>query len=132
MEPRVYARKYMRIKPDLPLYAIASIVRIGMRSVSSGTTEVRIPDISPAGLRFLSRLSFPEDPTVILEMSLKLDGFRYSVQGCVVRRNCSEAGEFEYGFRFLEPNFHLRETLKKAFCRISASQCGNIIILRRD
>lgn len=132
MEPRVYARKHMRIKPDLPLYAIAAIVRIGMRAVSSGTTKVRVFDISPAGLRFLSRLRFPEDPTVILEMSLKIDGFQYSIQGCVVRRNSSEAGEFEYGFRFLEPNFQLREILKKIFCRISASQYGNIIILRMD
>lgn len=132
MEPRVYVRKYMRIKPDLPLYAMAAIVRIGMRSVSSGTTKVRVSDISPAGLRFLSGLRFPEDPTVILELSLKLDGLLYSLQGCVVCRSISEAGEFEYGFRFLEPNFQLRETLKKAFCKISATQCRNIIILRMN
>lgn len=130
MEPRVYARKYMRIKPGLPIFGTAAIVRIGMKSVSSGTTRVRISDISPAGLRFISRLSFPADPKVILEISLKLDGLRYGVHGCVVRRSCSEAGEFEYGFRFLEPDFHLREILKKAFCRISASQFENIIVLR--
>jgi hypothetical protein len=130
LEPRAYARKYMRIKPALPLYGTAAIVRIGMRSVSSGTTRVRIPDISPAGLRFLSRLRFPADSSVILEISMQLDGLQYNVQGYVARRRFSETGEFEYGFLFLEPNYHLREILKKAFCKISAMQFGNIIILR--
>ncbi len=130
MEPRVYTRKHMRIKPNLPLYAKAAIVRIGTRAVCSRTTRVRVTDISPAGLRFLSRLRFPEDPKVILELSLRLEGLQYNEQGFVVRRISAEVGEFEYGFRFLDPNLHLRETLKKAFCRISASQYGNIINLR--
>jgi len=132
LEPRVYARKYMRIMPDLPLYGTAAIVRIGMKPVNSGTTRVRIVDISQAGLRFQSELRFPADPSVILEISIHLDGLQYKVQGFVARRRISEAGEFEYGFCYLEPDFHLREILKKAFCRISAIQCGNIIIMRMN
>lgn len=114
----------------MPLYGTAAIVRVGVRSVSSGTTRVLIPDISPAGLRFLSKLSFPENPAVILEINLRFDGAQYSLQGCVVRRDYSESGEFEYGFRFIEPDFQLREALKNAYSRVLTTQCRNIIIVR--
>lgn len=132
MESKVYTRKYLRIRPDPPLYGTVTIVRIGMRFVSSGAAGVRIPDISPAGLRFLSKLKIPVDPSVILDVTLKIDERRYSMQGRIVHRISSEAGEFEYGFNFFEPDLCLREMLKKTFCRILPTQNRNIIILRME
>lgn len=130
MEPKVYARKYLRIRPDPPLYGTVAIVRIGIRFVNSGVTRVRIPDISNAGLRFLSKLKIPVDPSVVLDVTLRIDSLRYSIQGRIVRRSSFEAGEFEYGLHFLEPDVCLREALKKTFCRILPTQNKNIIILR--
>lgn len=132
MEQRVYARKNLRIRPEQPLYGSVAVVRIGVKFVSSGEARVRIPDISTGGLRFLSRLKIPVDPSVILEMTLEIDDLRYSMQGRIVHRSNTEAGEFEYGFQFLEPNFCLRETLRKSFCKIFTTENKNIIILRLE
>lgn len=132
MEQRVYARKNLRIRPEQPLYGSVSVVRIGVKFVNSGEARVRIPDISPGGLRFLSRLKIPVDPSVVLEITLRIDDLRYSIQGRIVHRCCSEEGEFEYGFQFLEPNLCLREALKKSFCKIIGTKSKNTIILRLE
>ncbi len=132
MEQRVYTRKNLRIRPEQPLYGSVAIVRIGMKFVTSGEARVRIPDISSGGLRFLSRLKIPVKPSVILEMTLNFDDLSYSIQGRIVHRSNYEAGEFEYGFQFLEQNLCLRETLKESFCKIFYTKSKNTIILRLE
>lgn len=130
MEPKVYARKYLRITPDIPLYGMASIVQVGVRRVYTGTTRVRILDISPGGLKFVSTLRLPVDSKVILDISLKLDEMSYFLQGCVVHSSNTEVCEYEYGFRFLEPDSNLRESLKKLYTRMSVRLNRHIVILK--
>ncbi len=132
MEQRVYTRKNLRIRPEQPLYGSVAIVQIGVKFVTSGEARVRIPDISSGGLRFLSRLKIPVNPSVILEMTLKFDDLSYSIQGRIVRRSNNEAGEFEYGFQFLGQSHCLRETLKESFCKIFCTKSKNTIILRLE
>lgn len=130
METKIYARKFLRISPDTPLYGTASIVRVGTRRVYTGTARVRIMDISSGGLRFVSSLRLPVDNRVILELSLKLDEMHYCLQGCIVHSSNTEVCEHEYGFRFLEPDLNLRESLKKLYNRMSVRLNRHIVILR--
>lgn len=130
VEPKTYSRKFLRIKPESPLYGAVSIVRIGERRVYSGTARVRLLDISPGGLRFVSVLKLPADSLVILEVELNINGLQYCIQGRIVYSCSTEVNEFEYGFRFLEPNYDLRETLKIVFNRMSVRKNRRIIILK--
>jgi hypothetical protein len=130
MNLKAYSRKFFRIKPESPLFGTISIVRIGDRRVFSNAARVRILDISPGGLRFVSSLKLPVDTSIILEAILKLGDSEYCLQGCIVHMVGSEVNEFEYGMKFLEPDPELRETLKKIFSRISVRQDRHIIILK--
>lgn len=130
MKSKVYARKFLRICPDTPLFGTASIVRIGNKRVYTGITRVRILDISPGGLRFVSSLKLPVDSTVILELSMKLDETSYCLQGYIVQSSNNEVCEYEYGFCFLEPDANLRESLKKLFNRMYIKLNRNIIVVR--
>jgi c-di-GMP-binding flagellar brake protein YcgR len=130
MEPKAYSRKFFRIRPESPLFGTISMVRVGKRRVFSNAARVRILDISPGGLRFVSSLKLPADSSVILEAVLKLAGLEYCLQGYIVHVTGSEVNENEYGLRFLEPDPELRETLKKFFSGISVRQNRHIIILK--
>lgn len=130
MEYKGYSRKFFRIRPESPLFGTISIVRIGDRRVFSNAAKVRILDISPGGLRFVSSLKLPVDRSIMLEAVLKLGNSEYCLQGCIVHMIGSEVNEFEYGLKFIEPDLELRETLKKIFSRISVRQNRHVIILR--
>lgn len=130
MNFKAYSRKFFRIRPESPLFGTISIVRIGGRRVFSNAARVRILDISPGGLRFVSSLKLPVDTSIILEAILKLGDSEYCLQGCIIHMIGSEVNEFEYGMKFLEPDPELRETLKKIFSRISVRQDRHIIILK--
>lgn len=129
MESRIYSRKFLRIRPDAPLYGTAKIISIGNRPVSTGTACIRIKDISCGGLRFVSMLKLPVDESVILQVAVNLNEMKFCLQGFIVHCSGSKAGEFEYGFRFLKPDFNLREMLKKKYCRIFALHGLNLFIL---
>lgn len=130
MEQKIYSRKFLRINPDLPLYGAATIVQVGLKKVYTGTARIRITNISPGGLRFVSSLRLPADRKVILEISLQLDGVSHSLQGYVVHCTSTEVNEYEYGFSFLKPDGNLREALKKLFSRIYVLSNCHIVILR--
>ena len=130
METKLYARKYLRISPDIPLYGTASIVFVGAKRVYTRTTRIRIMDISSGGLRFVSSLRFPADSRIILEVSLKLDEKNYILQGYIIHSRNSEMYEYEYGFQFLEPDMNLRESLKEFYRRMSVRLNLHIVILK--
>jgi hypothetical protein len=130
LEGRSYSRKYLRIGPEEPLYGTAGIVRVGARTVCTGSARVRILDISPGGLRFVSSLKLPADRQLILEIRFQLEGTNYCLQGYVTHYISSEVCEFEYGFCFSEPAAELRETLKKLFGRMLILSGRHIVILR--
>jgi hypothetical protein len=130
VEQKKYARKYLRINPDQPMFGTASIVQVGLKRVYTGSARVRILNLSPGGLRFVSSLSLPADNRVILEICFKLDGLDYCLKGCVAYSNCTEVSEYEYGFRFLEPAENLREALKKLFGRMYVMSNRHIVILK--
>lgn len=130
MAERKYARKYLRIKPDNPLYADAAIVRVGRDAVRSGTARVRVLDISPGGLKFTSVLNLPVIDSVLLELRFQLSGADYRMRGYIVYKNSLEVREYAYGFCFLEPDETLRRSLKKLFSNLQVSLEKHIVILR--
>jgi hypothetical protein len=130
VEQKKYARKYLRINPDQPMFGTASIVQVGSKRVYTGSARVRILNISPGGLRLVSSLRLPADDRVVLEICFKLDGMEYCLKGCIVHSNCTEVSEYEYGFRFSEPDDNLREALKKLFSRMYVISNRHIVILR--
>lgn len=130
MGNRAYSRKYFRQRPEKPFFGMISIVRVGDRRVFSNAARVRILDVSPGGLRFVSSLRLPVDSSVILEVILKLDDSEFCLTGSIVHTACSEVNEYEYGMKFLEPDPQLRATLKKLFSSITIRQNRHIIILR--
>ena len=130
MKQKVYARRFLRISPDMPLYGSARIVSIGNRRVNTGIAIVRILNISSGGLRFVSNLRMPIDHTVVLQINLRLDKTTYCIQGYIVHSRKNEVCDYEYGFRFLEPNEGLREALIRLFVRMSYKLQRHIIVLR--
>jgi len=74
-------------------------------------------------------LKLPADESVILQLVLNIDGTEFCLRGFIVHCNMNKAGEFEYGFRFLKPDYNLREMLKRKYCRIFALHGSNMFIL---
>ncbi len=130
MEQKKYSRKFLRINPDQPMFGTASIVQVGVKKVYTGSAKVRILNLSPGGLRFVSSLNLPADSRVIIEICFMLDGADYCLKGCVVHSRATEVSEYEYGFRFLEPVGNLREALKKLFSKMYVMSNRHIVILR--
>ena len=112
------------------MFATASIVQVGEKRVYTGSARIRILNLCPGGLRFVSSLRLPADNRVILEICFKLDGPEYCLKGCIVHSSCTEVNEYEYGFHFLEPVEKLREALKKLFNRMYVMSNRRIVILR--
>lgn len=130
MERRVFSRKYLRIRPDIPVFGTVRIIRVGCRQTISGSAKVRIIDISPGGARFASALRFPVDSRVIIQLTLMLEGTSYCLEGYNTNRSGSSAKGFEYGFCFTKPETGLKKVLIPLFARSVIMQNRNIIVIR--
>lgn len=131
VEPKKYSRKFLRINPDQPMFGTASIVQVGSKKVHTGWARIRILNISPGGLKFVSSLRLPADDKVILQISIRFEGSDYCLQGHVVHCCSTEVGEYEYGFSFPEPDKNLHDALKKLFNRMVVMSNRHIVILRK-
>jgi hypothetical protein len=125
-------RRYLRLKPDVPLYADVHIVRIGAKKVQTGTARVRVLDVSPGGLRFSSRLDFPVEPGILLNLKLATSSAAISLEGYIRHKKRNGEGQYEYGVCFANTSAPLRTYLLGIFGRKIASLGRNIIFLRLD
>ena len=130
MAERSYVRKYMRIKPENPVYAGITIVRVGRNNVTTGTARVRIIDISPGGLKFASPLSLPVDSRVLIELGFSILEYNFRLCGHVVHKCGAEAGEYEYGLCFSEADDILKTCLKKLFNNMCIRLNRHIVFLK--
>ncbi|NLK87030.1 MAG: PilZ domain-containing protein [Clostridiaceae bacterium] len=128
MKPAAYSRRFLRIKPDPPVYGEIRIVQIGRRHVLSSHARVRLLDISSGGVRFASVLKLPADSKVVLELSMEFDGRWYRYEGYVVSSLKTEVHEYEYGFCFKHPGTELRQLLLKIFEQISSKRDRYILL----
>lgn len=115
MGSEIYSRKFLRIRAGKPLCGSARIVRLGDKPVRTGTALVDIPEISPGGLKFISHLRIPADPSVILQISLVLNGTAHRMEGYIVHGRKNAGYGYEYGFCFLNQDKGLRDSLIKLF-----------------
>lgn len=130
MTGRNYSRKYLRIKPDNPICAEITIVQVGTKIVKTGVAGVNILNLSPGGLKFISRLNLPVDASVLLELHFKVVEQDFRLKGYIVYKSCVEIHEYEYGFCFFEADETLRIYLKKLFNNMSVKMERHIVILR--
>jgi hypothetical protein len=128
VRPTAYSRRFLRIRPDPPIYGEIRIIRVGERHVLSNRARVRLLDISYGGARFVSVLKLPADSKVMLELTIKSDGTEYRFEGHVVSSLNTEVHEYEYGFCFIHPESRLRQLLLKIFSRISSKQDRYIVL----
>lgn len=115
MRSEIYVRKFLRIRTRKPLCGSARIVRFDDKPVHTGIALVNIPEISPGGLKFISHLQMPASPSVILQISLMLNGTAHCIQGYIVHGRKNVGSGYEYGFCFLDPDKGLRDSLIKLF-----------------
>lgn len=130
MAERKYSRKYLRIKPDDPICAEITIVRVGQDMVRTGSARVRVLDICPGGLKFTSVLNLPVNDSVCLEMYFQVSGMSFRIKGCITHKRSTEVREYEYGFCFLDPDDTLRTCLKKLLNNMYVRMERHIVILR--
>jgi hypothetical protein len=93
-------RQYFRLQLDPPLCSDMTIVMVKGKTLEIGSAEVLIEDIGPGGLRFLSHLSLPVNPQVVLQFETEILKQRVSMHGYVVRKNQWSEGIHEYGVAF--------------------------------
>lgn len=113
MAKRKYARKYLRIRPESPINAEITTVRVDRGMAGTGTADARVMDICPGGLRFASALDLSVNSPVYLEMHLQVADMSFRLKGRITHKNGAGTGEYEYGFCFLEPDDALRICLKR-------------------
>ena len=130
MPERNYGRKYMRIKPESPIFADITIVRVGESKVVTGTARVRLTDLSPGGLRFVSPLSLPVDDRVLIELKFTVLEHTFKLDGHIIHKIGIEVNEYEYGFSFTEANEELRSCLKNLFNNMIVRMNKHIVILK--
>ena len=130
MPERNYSRKYMRIKPESPIFADIAIVCIGERKVITGTARVRLTDISPGGLRFVSPLNLPADDRVLIELKFTVLDHTFKLNGHIIHKTGIEVNEYEYGFSFTQADDELKACLKKLFNNMFVRLNKHIVFLK--
>ena len=130
MAERRYSRKYLRIRPDNPINAEITIVKVGQDMVRTGSAHVRVMDICPGGLKFTSILNMPVNSSMYLELHFRISGTEFRLKGFITHKAGTEVREYEYGFCFLEPDETLRACLKKLLDNMCISIEEHIVILR--
>jgi hypothetical protein len=117
LKQTAYSRRFLRIRPDVPLYGQIRIVQVRGRHVLSNQARVRLMDLGTGGVRFASVLKLPADSDVILELSMEYEGTVYRFEGYIVSSMNTEVHEYEYCFCFMHPEAGLRQLLLKIFAR---------------
>ena len=130
MPERTYGRKYLRIKPENHIYADIAIVYVGERKVATGTARVRLTDLSPGGLCFISPLNLPADNRIILELNFTVLESRFELQGYIVHKTVMDEKEYRYGFCFKQADEDLKVCLRKLFNNMFVKINKHIVILK--
>ena len=129
MKPNTYSRRFLRIKPYMPIFGEIRLVNAGGRPVVSNWARVRLLDISSGGVRFVSVLRLPIDTTVVIELSMDIEGKRHLVKGYIVRAFNTQVNGYEYGYCFLQQEPKLKHVLIKIF-NTGAFRQGRYIIFK--
>jgi hypothetical protein len=93
-------RRYFRLGLKTPLCAKMTLAMVNNKIINTGTSEVCIEDIGPGGLRFLSHLRIPSNPSITLGFQMNISHELLYVHGKIVREIEIQPGIYEYGVKF--------------------------------
>ncbi|MCY6354242.1 PilZ domain-containing protein [Clostridium sp. ZS2-4] len=103
-------RKFFRLELRNTEYSKLSIVEINGKKIETKYANIRIKDIGPSGLAFISKLDFPNDENILFKFVTKILNKTIEVKGNIVRKNKYEDSViFQYGVKFkLDKNEEIR------------------------
>lgn len=130
MIKRNYIRKFYRIQPEKNLYAEMTIRNVNGKKVNTGRAIVRIVNISPGGLSFLSDLSFPATRRVILEFKIILGNKAVILQGFVVYCLKAVNNMMKYGICFCGIDESKKSELRELLRSISVRTRNYSVLLK--
>lgn len=130
MLKRGLGRKYLRLRPDNPIYAKMSVIKVGNARVMTSCTIVQIVDLSPGGLRFISNLNFPSHPCFTLRFDILDPIYDITLEGFIVHKLDCAGVLYQYGVCFTSSHELLRPYLLEIFNRKFIKAGGSFIILR--
>lgn len=94
-------RKFFRIECKTPICTQISIVKFNNKTVTSGTGNICVENISSGGLMFLFSLNLPVSKTMVIEFKLIIEGVSTAFYGYIVRKEEVDTGIYRYGVQFV-------------------------------
>lgn len=94
-------RKFFRIECKTPICTQISIVKFNNKTVTSGTGNICVENISTGGLMFLFSLNLPVSKTMVIEFKLIIEGVSAAFYGYIVRKEEVDTGIYRYGVQFV-------------------------------
>lgn len=100
INPNFNRRKFFRLELRNTECSKLSIVEINGKKIETKYANVRIMDIGPSGLAFISKLEFPNDKNILFKFTTKILNKTIEVKGNIVRKDKYEdSGIFRYGVK---------------------------------
>lgn len=122
-------RKHFRLELHIPLKAEFKIISINNFRVNSKYTNIFIKDLSAGGARIHSKLNFPADGSLLLEIGFIILNTQFKLPGTIMwKKLYLQNLVIEYGIQFsltenqqklLLSKLHLLSTLLKNKNRLS-------------
>lgn len=94
-------RQHFRYAFQKPLCANMTIVQIKENRIDAKNTKTCILDIGPGGIRFMTPLTLPVNPYVVLEFQTRILDRELHFHGYIVRRTEGDVEFKEYGVKFM-------------------------------
>jgi len=104
--------RLFRIKLFYNLHSDIKIKSVNGIIIDSSSTKVLINDIGPSGLKFISNLTLPVNPSVIFNFETLVLDETISVSGYIVWQDESFSGLCEYGIRFIHNDSEEQHLIK--------------------
>jgi diguanylate cyclase (GGDEF)-like protein/PAS domain S-box-containing protein len=94
-------RQHFRVDLSDPLVGQVTIAKLNERELSLGFSDILVLDISPGGLRFVSKLRLPTKNDILLRFHLKLMDRPTELFGYVVWNRSVTDDLFQYGVQLM-------------------------------
>ncbi|HET7627920.1 MAG TPA: EAL domain-containing protein [Bacillales bacterium] len=100
-KPKVERRKYFRYQLPMPLCVNMTIIALNKKSVSLGSTEVLVENISLGGLRFMSQLRLTTQADILYSFKVQMMDTLIKLAGKIVWSYEKQKDIFQYGVEFI-------------------------------
>ncbi|MBZ9685836.1 PilZ domain-containing protein [Clostridium estertheticum] len=94
-------RKFFRIECKTPICTQISIVKFNNKTVTTGTGNICVENISSGGLKFLYSLNLPVSDIMVIEFKVIIEDMSTAFYGNIVRKEEIDRGIYRYGVQFV-------------------------------